>query len=390
MTMTLISMLHLLGMAQALFIGLLLTHPDRRSRANVILAALTLTLGAGLWEAFVHSSGLWKSLPLATGWFAATPFLFGPLLLAYIRRLIGDPDWSALRWLIHLSPTILFTLALLPVLVEPAEQRIDRILIAQQGLETLHPLNWAVLVIKVGHIIAYLLVASRRLIAFRADCKQSQSDTAVLRFRWLQRLCSAFVVLQLLWLALFLGASRINLPAGTTLDDFALLPVAALVFLIGYWGLSAPHLIPEPALVGPDGGSKEGIDDGSSPRYQSSGLSQEGAAELAQDIESALRDQSLYLQPRLRLSELAEAVGATPHMTSQAINEHLAGNFFELVNRFRVQEAARRLGDRDLSHLPIERIAYDCGFNNRTSFSRAFRDTWGTTPSRYRKAASAR
>lgn len=378
MTLSWISLLHLLGLAQALFLALVLLHPHRRSRANLILAALMLTLGAGLWEAFAQSSDLWRSLPLTTGWFSATPFLFGPLLLAYVRRLIGDRDWSARVWLLHLAPSIVFTLALLPVLVEPADQRIERLLVAQQGLTALHPINWALLFLKCGHIAAYLLITLRRLISFRKEWKRSQSDTDVVRLRWLQRLCLAFVVLQLVWLVLVLAAAQGPLPRGATFDDLALLGVAVLVFLIGYWGLSAPVLGPAPASIGRD--------QTADARYQTSGLSPDAGAELAQRIDEVLRGEQLYLQPRLRLAQLAEAVDATPHMTSQAINEHLGGNFFDLVNRYRVEEAARRLRDPALAHLPIERIAYDCGFNNRTSFSRTFSAVLGTTPSKLRKS----
>jgi AraC-like DNA-binding protein len=380
MTLDWISSLHLLGLVQAVFIALLLLHPSRRNRANVMLAALMLTLGAGLWEALARSSGLWQDWPLATGWFAATPFLLGPLLLAYVRRLIGDPDWSASGWALHLAPAILFSVALLPILFEPAEQRIERILLAQRAISELHPVNWAVLFVKCSHILAYLLAALRRLRTFKRNWKQGESDNTVIRLRWLQRLCFAFVGLQLVWLTLTLAAVQGGLSSGTRLDDLALLAVAALVFLIGYWGLSAPVLSPAREI----GESNRSPED----RYQTSGLSVAASAELAKRIEAVLQVEQLYLQPRLRLAELAAAVGATPHMTSQAINQHLAGNFYDLINRYRVEAAARRLRDPAQSHLPVERIALDCGFNNRTSFSRMFRTLMQSTPSEYRKARS--
>ncbi len=60
-------------------------------------------------------------------------------------------------------------------------------------------------------------------------------------------------------------------------------------------------------------------------------------------------------------------------------------NFFQFVNRYRIEEAKRRLVDPKSSHMNVLGIATECGFSSKSAFNDAFRDTVGMTPSEFRK-----
>lgn len=55
-----------------------------------------------------------------------------------------------------------------------------------------------------------------------------------------------------------------------------------------------------------------------------------------------------------------------------------------MANRFRIEEAKRRLADPALRRLPILTIAYDCGFGSIGPFNRAFKAETGLTPLEFR------
>ena len=59
-------------------------------------------------------------------------------------------------------------------------------------------------------------------------------------------------------------------------------------------------------------------------------------------------------------------------------------NFNQMANRFRIEEAKRRLADPALRRLPILTIAYDCGFGSVGPFNRAFKAETGLTPLEFR------
>ena len=75
----------------------------------------------------------------------------------------------------------------------------------------------------------------------------------------------------------------------------------------------------------------------------------------------------------------------TAHQLSQLLNEKLNVNFYTFINKYRIQEARRILTEEpDKS---IIAIAYDVGFNSKSSFYEAFSKFTGKTPYRYRKDA---
>jgi AraC-like DNA-binding protein len=96
-------------------------------------------------------------------------------------------------------------------------------------------------------------------------------------------------------------------------------------------------------------------------------------------IESALEKDKIYLNPDLTLKELSDQIGYPSYLVSHTINSYFKKNFFELINEKRILEAERRI-KLSTGIEKIESIAYDVGFNSRTSFYRAYKKHLGHTP----------
>ncbi|MFF9867500.1 helix-turn-helix domain-containing protein [Streptomyces sp. NPDC013953] len=60
------------------------------------------------------------------------------------------------------------------------------------------------------------------------------------------------------------------------------------------------------------------------------------------------------------------------------------------IRRGRLERAHADLARREASGLPVQVVAARWGFSSATAFSRAFRETYGTTPTEHRAAALAR
>lgn len=86
---------------------------------------------------------------------------------------------------------------------------------------------------------------------------------------------------------------------------------------------------------------------------------------------------------QLTLHLLAERFGYSPSHFSRKFREISGMQLREYLRGRRLAFALRRLRDTD-EH--ILRIALDCGFSSHEAFTRAFRDTYGLTPSAYRRA----
>jgi AraC-like DNA-binding protein len=105
-------------------------------------------------------------------------------------------------------------------------------------------------------------------------------------------------------------------------------------------------------------------------------------------IRSVMESGKLFLNPRLTLDEFSEHVQLPSRMVSAAINRCLNQNFHEFVNRYRVDEARRILGEPDYRLLPILDVAIMAGFNSKATFNRFFSRFSGLTPSQYREKHS--
>lgn len=89
-----------------------------------------------------------------------------------------------------------------------------------------------------------------------------------------------------------------------------------------------------------------------------------------------------YLTERYSIGQLAEATGFPLYVVSQTINRKFNKNFFDLINHYRVLEAAEILKGRNNKYT-IDGIAAICGFNSRPTFYKAFRKEFGMTPGEF-------
>ncbi len=120
-------------------------------------------------------------------------------------------------------------------------------------------------------------------------------------------------------------------------------------------------------------------------KYSSSNLDMSTSKELFRKIEALFQIENVYLDDRLTLNTVSEKLDIKPREVSQAINENTQQNFYEFVNKYRIEKAESLLRDSNYGQEKIATIAYESGFGNVTSFNVAFKKKTGITPSAFRK-----
>lgn len=101
-----------------------------------------------------------------------------------------------------------------------------------------------------------------------------------------------------------------------------------------------------------------------------------------------LAGEKMYLTPRLRLQDLAEALNLRPQKVSDVINHGFGKTFYDLVNELRVTEAKRRILEN--SEEKMLSIGLDCGFTSKSTFNEVFRRIAGMTPREYKRFEKAK
>lgn len=352
--------------------------------------------------------------------------ILGPTLWFYVEGLTSETRWyiEHNRHFPHIIPFLLSILICLLLLMLPTEEQ-NIMFLKGEVPERLYP---SLVVVAGGALIIgwfgqagyYLIRCYRRLSDYRVRLKNVFSSTEQRELNWIGVL---FALLGCAWLTLviFITVStlyNIEIIAACFGSGLSFL----LIYLLSIWGLrqkpgfeseymkTASSFEPTNAcfetspsfplihlLSGWGSRQKPGLKHGyakidsssvskeeatvQTAKYSRSGLETSRANRIALKIEEAMKKDKLYLDANLSLSRLSSHIAVTPNHISQTLNEIMNSNFFNYVNRWRVEEAKRQILETNYS---ILEISIDVGFNSRSSFYKAFKYETGKTPNQYK------
>ena len=120
-------------------------------------------------------------------------------------------------------------------------------------------------------------------------------------------------------------------------------------------------------------------------RYEKSTLQEDSKEQYVKRLLLFMDTEKPYRSSDLTLTELSNQVNIPTHHLSQVINEKLECNFLDFINQYRVKEAQKMLVDPKLNHYTVVSIAYEAGFNSKSTFYTAFKKYTAMTPSQYKK-----
>ncbi len=140
--------------------------------------------------------------------------------------------------------------------------------------------------------------------------------------------------------------------------------LAITILLLGYWVVDIRALAPL-----------------AKGKYETSPLTQKESTTIQQNLVDKINEEQLYLNPKLKINDIARAIHTPSHHISQVLNRNMHTNFYDFINEYRIIEAKKMLLNGALKKLSIQAIGLECGFNNKTSFYRAFKKFTGKTPS---------
>ncbi len=93
-----------------------------------------------------------------------------------------------------------------------------------------------------------------------------------------------------------------------------------------------------------------------------------------------------FLNPQITLKDLAKQLGVNSTVLSYAINSGFGKNFNDFINEFRISEVKNKLQNGDAENSTLLGIAFDCGFNSKATFNRAFKKITGVAPKEFRES----
>jgi len=147
--------------------------------------------------------------------------------------------------------------------------------------------------------------------------------------------------------------------------------VTLFIYVIGYFGVRQ-IAVGEPEETAPP-----------AAKYERSGLAGDEIEALVARLTRHLDEKRPHLEEGVTLRQVAADLGVSPNHLSQAINQGLNKNFYELINERRVEEFKRRVADPKNRAYTLLAIALDSGFSSKSSFNRVFKQFTGLSPKQY-------
>jgi PAS domain S-box-containing protein len=120
-------------------------------------------------------------------------------------------------------------------------------------------------------------------------------------------------------------------------------------------------------------------------KYSSSSLKGVEELKLYFNMKQAIEKELLFLNPHLSLRDVADRLSTNTKYLSQVVNHNANCNFQQFINQYRVKEVKERIKDPNLNNLTLFGIARQCGFKNKSTFYKVFKEVTGLTPREYLK-----
>jgi AraC-like DNA-binding protein len=107
---------------------------------------------------------------------------------------------------------------------------------------------------------------------------------------------------------------------------------------------------------------------------------------LFQDIKDYFEREKPYLDPDIRVEQVAEQLGVSQRQITSSLKLQNIRNFNHFINHYRIEEARKLLENPEYDALTIETIAEKSGFGSKQSFYNAFELHTGVKPAFYRQS----
>jgi AraC-like DNA-binding protein len=367
-----------IGISQTLFAGILIAAKKPRMLANQILAAWLLIICMEMVIVLINET-LIELYPIKI-----LPYTYGPLLLLYAKWMTSEQPHFDPRYLWHFSPFFVFLIVSLVFIDERVMSGTDGFLVIDRfvSFRIVYGVTFFV------SITAYSVATFVEINRHQKRLKELVSySSGKITLQWLLGLSITFYTG---YVIMFIFGGVDILVGFMPFDPYEIsfIGLTILTFLFGVFGFHQPSIFEEVVKFHEEPDIEETVQ--GPAKYARSGLKEKDINNHIKRIRAHMDQEKPYLDRELTIFDLSDQLEIPRHFISEVINEHLGINFYSLINEYRVEEVKKRLEDPQYKHLTILAIAYDSGFNAKSSFNTIFKEKTGMTPSDYQKKVNAK
>lgn len=378
-------MFYLVGIVIIFFLALILLSKKNKSEADSILVIWFFFIGIHLSLYYWHSTGNYIHFPYLLGIELPLPLVHGPFLYLYTASLTRQVQNKRSSWL-HFLPALLTYGYFAPFYLSSSLEKIE--VYKNEGMVYQRALEMVLLAIIVSGI-GYVVAASLLIIDHKKNISDQFSYTEKINLDWLKYL---IVGIGVIWVTIIFGE-----------DTLTFSSIVLFVIFIGYFGINQvgiftqTNISPNKETHGfnadfrnhvamnstPETESKEVKSQSNLVKYEKSSLTETQISQIHFQLDRLMSEDKIFKDPELTLFSLAQQMGVHPNNLSQVINSVENKNFYDYINTFRIEEFKNMVFLPENQKYTLLSLAFDCGFNSKTSFNRNFKKVTNLSPSEF-------
>lgn len=369
----LISMILFLGICQGFFLSIFFLL--RKDYPNKYLGFLLLSFSLMILDYFYCYTYLMLNIVWILNYSESITFLIGPLIYLHIKSRILKRNN---KYYLHFIPFLSYLLYYIFYLAQPYENKynsylgcwnIDLPYLSVTNNYNADPLaignNFMIFVLI--HLLIYVILTFILVKRYSLKNKTSLIYTNNSNLKWIRDISIAFVlcVLTIIVINGINSSCTKVIPISIALSGFIYFISFRIIIASTFFGLSSPK-----------------------QKYSKSGVSQDDKDRVHNKILTLFENEKVYMDNLISLPKLSKTIGLSVNAVSQVINEEFNMSFFELIAKYRINEAKTLLRDKNNRKLTILEIGEMVGYNSKSTFNVTFKKHTGMTPTEYRKSFS--
>jgi len=361
------SVFYLAGVFISCFSSFLIAGKRKKVMADYILAAWFMIIGIHLILFILFFSGNYIKFPYFLGYEVIFPFIHGPMLYLYVLSVTGKAPGRKI-WLLHFVPVLIVFVMLFKLLILSPW---DRLAIYQSGGSEYQLISSILKYMMILSGIVYIVVSFFAVRKYTREIAEQYSNTEKINLRWLYYLIAG---LALIWVAVMIRN-----------DILIFFIVVLFIIVAAYFGISRVGILDLPVIT--VNINEEKVDD-EVIKYQKNFPGEDAIIAVYEKLIYQMEKDSLYKDPELSLNHTAALLEVHPNILSQAINSIENKNFYDYINRQRIEEFKRLAVLPENKKYTILSLAFESGFNSKTSFNRNFKKYMNCSPRDFLKSQS--
>ena len=302
--------------------------------------------------------------------------LIGPVVYIYCRSLLNPSfKWVKKEWL-HFIPAILYLAYSLVVFITDKLILDDYYFYANGRDKDLA--NWYQAT-GLFSMSFYLVLSLRYYFHYKKLIYDRVSYAETILFKWIRNFMIAFLGILILRVLFFI----LNPEWGEFGSQFWHYISFSLVFyyisINGYSNAIKVSMFNAPLTKDVDVFSEVEEEDKNKPEVSPS----IDVSAWKTKLLALITEKKIYENATLTLSDVAAALETNTKIISQTVNSGFEMNFNDFINHYRIEAVKEKLNSGEHLKSTLLGIAYDCGFNSKATFNRAFRKSTSISPKDY-------